>query len=279
MSGAVLTGLTVYPVKGCRGISIEHAQLDARGITHDRAWMMIDRDGAFRSQRKHPQLALVIPHFDGDYLILEMPGHGHCAIPLLEPRTEPRTVRVHEHLCLGLDEGDAAATWASAVLGEESRIVRMPQWFPRNVGSRRHPLARTGFADAFPFLLIGEASLGDLNARIVARDGEPVRMDRFRPNLVVDGCVPYAEDSWVRFRIGGIEFIGEKPCTRCPVTTVNQQTAERGKEPLATLAMYRTILVESDGGTKRKTIFGMYVTHRGVGELVVGMPVEVLEGT
>lgn len=281
MDASILTHIVVYPVKGCRGISHEHASFWSSGLSLDREWMVIDRDGTFVSQRTVPKLALVETAIELNALVLRYPEYGELVLPLVYYGGPSREVTVHRDRLTATDCGDRAAAWLSEALDGEYRLVRMGPESKRPVASRVVLQAQTAFADAFPLLVIGEASLADLNQRIAARGGRPVLMDRFRPNLVVSGCGPYAEDAWQRFRIGEVEFAVEKPCTRCSVTTVDQQTGERGTEPLATLATYRR--------TPDGVIFGMNVTHRGPGErtadgtiigsrsIAVGTPIEVLE--
>ncbi len=281
MDTPVLTDIIVYPVKGCRGISRDRASIWDTGLMWDREWMIVDRDGTFVSQRTVPALARIETATDLNALVLRAPVHGRLFLPLALFGGPSREVTVHRDRMHAIDCGDRAAEWLRAVLGGDYRLVRKDAGTVRPVPSRARPDARTAFADAFPLLAIGSPSLRDLNARIAARGGEPLRMDRFRPNLVVDGCAPYAEDAWREFRIGEITFVGEKPCTRCSVTTVDQQTGVRGTEPLATLATYRKT---ADG-----VIFGTNVTHRGPGEcdatgticgtreIAIGTPIEVLE--
>ncbi|MBI4142953.1 MOSC domain-containing protein [Candidatus Uhrbacteria bacterium] len=270
----VLSGITVYPVKGCAGIAVDRAFVDSRGLAHDRRWMIVTiPDGTFVSQWTVPALAQIRTAYEGEMLRLSAPGGSDLLIPVTGSPGRVAEVTVHGHTCAAVDHGDRVAEWIERALRISGRLVRMVDTFERLVPSRAVRGAQTGFADAFPFLVTNEASLEDLNTRTAARVGVGVTMDRFRPNLVVDGsCTPYEEDQWSRFRIGTIEFVGERPCTRCSVTTVNQQTAERGKEPLATLATYRK---QPDGGVT----FGLNATHRWIGELRVGMSVEVIERT
>lgn len=281
MDTPVLSGIIVYPVKGCRGIPRDRASLWETGLMWDREWMIVDRDGTFVSQRTVPALALVETAIELNALVLHASGHGDLFLPLAQMGGAPCDVTVHRDNVRAIDCGDHAATWLRAVFGRDFRLVRPESGRSRPITSRERPDAHTAFADEFPLLMAGEASLGDLNRRIVERGGSALLMDRFRPNLVVSGCDPYAEDAWRRFRIGEVEFVGERPCTRCSVTTVDQATSERGVEPLATLAVYRR--------TPDGVIFGMNVTHRGPGErdalgtimgsreIAVGMPIEVLE--
>lgn len=272
MNQPILSGITVYPVKGCRGIALPQAALIQSGLLWDREWMIVDRAGTFVSQRTMPTLARIGTAFEVNALVLRFPGHEDCCLPIAWLGGVERTVMVHRDRLQATDCGDRAAEWVSRALGGEYRVVRMGPQSKRPVASRVVAQAETAFADAFPLLVISEASLADLNTRIAVRGGTPVPMDRFRPNLVASGCAPYAEDTWREFRIGNMTFVGEKPCTRCSVTTVDQATAERSVEPLATLATYRK--------TPDGVIFGMNVTPRplfGTCTLEVGMAIEVIE--
>ena len=164
--------------------------------------------------------------------------------------------------------GDAAAEWLSAFIGRPCRLVQVPEARARQVDTGyAQPGDKVAFSDGFPLLLIGQASLDDLSARV----GRPLEMLRFRPNLVIEGSAPYAEDGWKRIRIGELEFEVAKGCSRCILTTIDPQTGERSadREPLSTLKTYR----EREGDV----YFGQNLLPRGVGELRVGMPVEVLE--
>jgi uncharacterized protein YcbX len=166
-----------------------------------------------------------------------------------------------------VDQGDEAADWFAAFLGAPCRLARLPDDYARRVDGRyaRRPDDQTGFADGYPFLLLSEASLDDLNGRLAS----PLEMRRFRPNIVVAGCAPFAEDGWRRFRVGPIGFDVVKPCARCVVTTTDQETAERGVEPLRTLATYRRV--------RNKAMFGQNLVHEGSGVIRVGDPVEIVE--
>jgi uncharacterized protein len=174
------------------------------------------------------------------------------------------TVRVWNDQCAAADAGDGAARWLSAALGRPVRLVWMPDGADRRTDPDYDPLgARVSFADGYPALLAGEASLAALNARLAV----PLPMERFRPNVVVTGEAAFGEDTWRRFHIGAVPFDAVKPCARCAVTTIDQDTAERGPEPLRTLATFR----RGPSGV----LFGMNVVHRGGGVLRVGDPVTV----
>lgn len=261
-----LASLHLYPVKSARGLSVPAAELDAFGLADDRRFMVVDTaDGRFVSQREVPQLALVQPTLAGAELRLEATGHA----PLVLPRrpTGPR-----RHVTLwdwdadgdAVDTGDAAAAWWSAVLGRAVRFV----WSPDDTRRATQPTptgvgGRVAFSDGFPLLVVSDASLHDLNARLA----QPVPMDRFRPNLVItDVAAPFAEDGWTRVRVGPVLLRGTKRCPRCTITTVDQATGERSDEPLRTLASYR----RDDG----KVWFGLNAEHEGEGRLAVGDLVE-----
>jgi hypothetical protein len=262
-----VSGLAVYPVKSCRGVEIDEAVVGATGFDLDRQWMVVDADGRFLSQREAPELAQVEVAVAGEGLTLSAPALPALTIPLRTPHGRERAVEVWQDRCAAVDEGDAAARWLEQHLGRRAMLVRMA-----GVGSR--PLAgaavakgiAVSFADAFPFLLVSEGSLEELNRRLES----PVPMDRFRPNIVVEGCAPHVEDGWRRVGIGEVVFRVTKPCARCVITTTDQRTGERGLEPLRTLASYRTV-----GG---KVLFGQNLVHENRGLVRVGDRVRVLPG-
>jgi uncharacterized protein YcbX len=262
-----LAELNCYPVKSCRGFDAARMALDARGLNYDRLWMVVGPSGDFLSQRRHARMALVRTAIDdASELVLSAPGRPDLRIPLEVARAELRTVQCWGYDCLALDEGPESAEWLSDFLATPARLVRMVDDFERIVDARFAPdKAVTAFSDGFPLLLVSEASLEELNRRL----DEPLPMNRFRPNLVVKGCEPFAEDGWKRLRIAGIELEVCKPCSRCVVTTIDQATGERGPEPLRTLAAFRR--------KGNKVLFGQNLVHRGQGPLAVGDGVEVLE--
>ena len=264
-----LSALRVYPVKACRGLSLEASEVDRFGLRLDRAFMVVgEDDGRFVSQREEPRLALVATELSAEALTLSAPGAGSVSVALDAAAGGPRrTVQVWRHQGDGLDQGEAAARWLSQLLGRRLRLVRTPPDHARRVNPEfaAEP-AWTSFSDGYPFLVLSEASLAGLNRRLPA----PLPMERFRPNLVVRGAEPHAEDGWRRIRIGELELALVKPCERCVVTTVDPSTGERsGPEPLRTLARYR----RSGEGV----LFGQNAVARGTGRLAVGMAVEVLE--
>jgi uncharacterized protein YcbX len=256
---ASLTSITVYPIKSARGIPVEQWELDEFGLTLDRRWMVVDSAGEFISQRDYPRMALVIPSFRGGQLQLDAPGMPTLELPVDPSSTVLTRVTIWDDTCDASWAGEAAARWFSEVLGCAATLVHMP---PRTVRGANPAYAPSGtrvsFADAYPILLISEESLADLNRRMTV----PLPMNRFRPNLVVAGCEPFEEDRWQSIRIGDIPLQIVKPCDRCVITTTDQDTAERGREPLRTLATFRKV----DG----KVLFGQNVVHQGRGRLRVG---------
>jgi uncharacterized protein YcbX len=254
-----LTGLTVHPIKSARGIALQDSEVDEFGLRYDRRWMVVDDAGEFLSQRSNPRLALVSPSIQDGVLRVDAPGMSTLETPL-EPVTAVTTsVTIWNDACAATWLGERPARWFTEFLGGSCSLVHMAPYTMRAADPAYAPDGvRVSFADAFPFLLISEESLGDLNRRLAV----PLPMNRFRPNLVVAGGEPYEEDRWDRIQIGAIQLRIVKPCARCVVTTTDQTTGERGREPLRTLATYRTI----DG----KVMFGQNVVHEGRGRLRIG---------
>lgn len=259
-----LSEIVVYPVKSAAGIPLAEARLDRFGIADDRRWMVVDDAGVFITQREEPRLALIRPALDEDGLELGSPGGA----PLRVSRGTdgpPRLVRIWRDTVAAADCGEAPARWLSALLERPVRLVFLPESCVRPLDPTYGAGRRIAFPDGFPLLLIGTASLDDLNRRLAA----PVPMNRFRPNVVVTTTEPFAEDRWRRIRIGGVCFQVAKPCERCTIPAVDQATAEQGKEPLTTLATYR----RRDG----KVFFGQNLVHEANGRIVRGDEVTMLE--
>lgn len=261
-----LTGLFCHPVKSCRAVALRRGRVDRLGLVPDRRWMIVDERGRFLTQRELPRLALVEATLADERLSLAAPGAAPLALPVAGAAARRIEIEVWRHRGPALDQGDLAAAWLTSLLGVACRLVRVPDDHARLVNPRFAPQeAHTAFTDGYPFLLIGEESLAELNRRLA----QPVPMARFRPNLVVRGAAPFAEDAWKRIRIGALEFDVAKPCERCSVTTVDPARGERlGPEPLRTLAKFRR------GG--ESVLFGQNLVHRGEGEIAVGDAVELL---
>ncbi|WP_245832111.1 MOSC domain-containing protein [Solemya velesiana gill symbiont] len=266
MRGISLSGIHFYPVKSCAGIALQSAPVAARGISCDRRWMVVDSKGWFLTQREYPQMALIQVALIPGGIRLQAPGMQVLDVAKVADVGEMVTVQVWGDSCTARLVDEQAADWLSEYLGCDARLVYLPDGNSRQVDlDYAREGGEVGFADGFPFLLISQASLDDLNGRLE----ESLPMNRFRPNLVVSGCAPYEEDSWRLIRIGDISFRVAKPCSRCFITTNDQSTAERGAEPLRTLNTYRR--------RGNFVYFGQNLVHDGTGELKVGMGVEVLE--
>jgi uncharacterized protein len=270
-----LTALYLYPVKSCRGIAVDTAEVDARGFVGDRRFLVVDSASRFLTQRFLPRMALIETALTSGALSLSSPDHGSVSVSLSGIRRPISRVSVWKDTVTADDCGDEAAAWLSGFLGLACRLVHTGVSYsrllpahklPPSLSTITSPSHEVSFADAFPFLVISEESLADLNGRLHA----PLPMDRFRPNLVVAGAAPYAEDEWKRFRVGSVVFHGATRCGRCVVTTTDQLTAARAPEPLRTLATYR----RDDAGA---VVFGRNLIHETkAGRLSVGDAVELL---
>ena len=234
---AVLSALHVYPVKSCRGIELDAARLTSTGLADDRHWMLVRPSGRFVTQRELPRMALIATALGERSLTLAAPGSAPLTVSR-EQSGESSAVTVWGFTGRGIDCGEAAAHWCTSFLGTPLRLMRFDTSVPRDCSAdwTGDVHATTEFADGFPILVISRASLAELNSRLAV--GLP--MERFRPNLVLDGVGPYDEDRIHELRAEGIAIRIVKPCTRCAITTTEQSTGERdGVEPLATLKTYR----------------------------------------
>lgn len=228
--------LNIYPVKGCRGIPRQSARLVSTGFEWDRHWMVIDSTGAFITQRTHPLLARIQTGIDEDNLTLQAESLAPVKVSLL-PLGDPGEVIVWKDRCTGLDQGDEVSEWLSEALKDSVRLVRIAAPTDRKANEKfAGPDVPVSFVDGFPILICNRASLEELNKRMP----EPVPMTRFRPNIVVGGDLPaFAEDRIAAFRIGSVTLRLVKPCTRCIVTSTDQQTGERTTNPLPVLRKFR----------------------------------------
>ncbi len=235
-----LAGLFIYPVKSLRGLTVTSVGLDSLGLEGDRRFLLVDDAGKFLTQRTLPRMAQIETGLEQGRLILRNPHHSSIAVMRNEPGPEV-SVQVWKDLVTAVDCGVEIAVWLSDFLRHPCRLVRIGDHHNRPVRkSAAQPSDQLSFADGAPLLLVSESSLADLNDRLIARGAEPVPMDRFRPNLIISGAAPYAEDTWSSLRIGDIRFRTAGPSDRCLVTTTDQRSGERaGKEPLRTLATYR----------------------------------------
>jgi len=262
-----LSILTYYPIKACRGFDAPESRVERMGLADDRRMMVVTPEGEFLTQREHAKLALITPTLKNDSVTLSAPNFDSIHFAIQKSGTPTRVNIWKSKGVSAIDQGDESAQWFSDWLGASVRLVHVDEKIKRklnpeySVSTEDH----TGFADGYPILVISEASLQDLNSRL----DSALPMNRFRPNIVVKNCEPFAEDTWKRIRIGNVEMALVKPCPRCVVTTIDKDTLEKNKEPLKTLNTYRK---QKDGA-----MFGMNVIPLNEGEINVGMSVEVLE--
>jgi len=259
-----LSAINLYPIKSARGIALSSVPLDEFGLAQDRRWMVVDSSGRFVSQREAHQMALVEVAVDGEALVITGAGMPDLRVTPPPADAAREQVTIWEDSCPAQSAGPEAARWFSAWLERPSRLVYMPSSTFRTANPEYVPEPRrVSFADAYPLLLIGEGSLEELNRRMDV----PLPMNRFRPNLVVAGTEPFAEDQWKTIRVGDIVLDVVKPCDRCVTTTIDQATGMAGKEPLRTLAQFRK--------WNGQVYFGQNVVHRTPGWLRTGDPVVV----
>jgi uncharacterized protein len=262
-----LSSLIYYPIKACRGFEVHESKVERMGLEHDRRMMVVTPEGEFLTQREYPKLALITPTLIKDSVTLSAPSFNpiHFNIQRSGPAW-PVDIWKSKGVD-AIDQGDESAQWFSDWLGVPVRLVHIADGFKRklNADYAIHADDHTGFADGYPILIISEESLQDLNSRLDSK----LPMNRFRPNIVIAGCEPFAEDSWKRIKFGEIEMAIVKPCARCVVTTIDKETLEKSKEPLKTLSTYRN--------HELGAIFGMNVIPLNSGRLEVGMSVQVIQ--
>jgi uncharacterized protein YcbX len=269
----LLSQLVFYPIKSCAGIQLSSATLTGAGLMHeqiyDREWMLVDDDGNFLTQREHPKMALITPRLRSETMELRAPGmlRLEITLDLPDPETAPtRHVKLWQHAFDAYDGDNVTRQWFSQYLGVACQLVRFHP-------EAHHPVnpARTGgrdigtlFSDGYPLLLIGQASLDELNHRLLAQGRTALPMDRFRPNLVIAGAEAHDEDHAARLTAGQATISPVKPCPRCPIPSIDQQTGLPGPDPLDVLRTYRAGVGGISG-----IGFGMncIVTH-GEGELL-----------
>ena len=256
-----LQDIYVYPIKSLGGIRLSEAQAEIRGLSLDRRWMLVDKDGRFLSQRTHHQMALLQVLIADDRLRVfhkQNPEWTHD-IPLAPETNEFISVTVWDDAMVAQLVDPSSDKWFSKMLNVPCQLVYMPHSTKRSVNEKYAANNETvSFADAMPYLLIGQKSLDNLNEKLE----QPLPMNRFRPNLVFSEGEAFQEDDWNLIQIGTCQFEVTKPCARCVITTVDQSTAIAGKEPLRTLATYRA--------TNKKVLFGQNLIALTTGTLKVG---------
>lgn len=261
----VVTGIRVYPVKSCGGIDMETALVEPRGLARDRRYMLVDANNRFVTQRQHARMALIHVEIDAAGLILNAPGQAPLRIADAERFDDETRVRIWRGVCDAAIAPSHVNEWLSAYLGFACRLVRMNDEHHRAVPNETAQFEdEVSFADGAPLLLASLDSLTDLNARLAV----PIRIERFRPNLIIEGAPAFAEDGWRRIRVGQAELDVAWPCARCTMITIDPATAELdpGGEPLETLKTFRR--------AGRGVLFGQNLIPRRLGRISVGDRVE-----
>ncbi len=262
-----ITQITNYPIKSIQGINQQQADVTPLGLKNDRTFMLVDENGLFITQRKNPQMALISLAPLGNNLMLNAPDMPSLLIDTALFDSTPIQVEIWKDQCKAFPAEDRVNQWFSKFLGYSARLVSYPFKEPRSVDQN---YSQTGdivsFADGFPLLIISEASLDDLNKRLES----PVSMTNFRPNIVVSGSLPYAEDNWKQIQIGSVVFDAVKLCSRCVLTTIDPKTGIKNQqgEPLKTLSSYR----RSEAGV----CFGMNLIPRTHGIIQCQQELKVL---
>lgn len=268
--------LAIYPVKSCAQISLTDAIVDPFGLQWDRRWMLVDEKGKFLSQRLLPRMCLITPQLVNNLLRLQAPEMPECEINIAAGHSTIE-VNIWGDTCQAIDCGEQVANWLTDFLQKKCRLVYFPQDEVRQVDldyAQQGDI--TAFSDGFPFLLLSEASLEDLNSRILQADPgqSTLEMRRFRPNIVVSGCDAFAEDSWSKIQIGETVLRVVKPCSRCVIPSIDPDSGIRGEEPTRTLKTFRR---GACGRNDNKLYFGQNVIAESTGKFEVGMPVTILE--
>ncbi|ROQ27096.1 hypothetical protein EDD98_6753 [Streptomyces sp. PanSC19] len=274
MSTPVLRSVHVHPVKAMRALARTEAEVQPWGLARDRRWAVVDSANKVVTQRRHPRMALATaePLPDGG-VSLSAPGRPTLVVEVPHPSTT-LTMEIFDKPVEAVPADPAAAAWLSEYLESDVRLVHMDAPEHRRPVDPDYALPgeTVSFADGYPLLVTTTASLDALNSLIAQGDHAdegPLPMNRFRPNLVVEGTAPWVEDGWKRLAVGEVTFRVARPCGRCVVTTTDQITAERGKEPLRTLARHRT----SDG----RVVFGQNLVPEHTGTVRVGDAVKILD--
>lgn len=263
-----LTDIYIYPIKSFGGIRIDESLVLKPGLEHDRRWMLVDPEGNFLSQRTLPKMALLsVECENGGFRIKDkLQPEDSFRLPFNQKFASLKKVRIWDDVVNAFSVDPAISNWIQQKLNTPCELVHMPASVSRPVDAKYASSDESvSFADAMPYLLISQASLDDLNNKLTT----PVPMDRFRPNLVISGTDPFEEDQWEVIRIGSVRFKITKPCSRCVMTTVAQETGKPGKEPLATLATFRK--------NGNKIFFGQNMIPLDEGLIRKGDTVEIVQ--
>ena len=257
----------IYPIKSLQGIRVESAKVLERGFQYDRRWMLVDRAGLFLTQRTHPQMALMKVDLKDDHLIVSSPlaQDNPLKIPFDLQLDSQIEVEIWDDRLLANLVDPTIDQWFSKFLGMDCQLVRMPESGQRKV-SPKYAINEesVSFADGMPYLIVGQESLHHLNSKLT----QPVPMNRFRPNIVFSGGESFEEDNWKNIKIGEVDFSVVKPCARCVMITVDQESGLTSKEPLKTLSSYRTL--------NNKVYFGQNALSLQEGQIRIGDSIHLL---
>jgi uncharacterized protein YcbX len=262
--GPRVVSLHIYPVKSCAAIDVDQLEIGSRGPIFDRDWMIVDKTtNRFVTQREKASLALIKPQLTRTQLVISVPhaaGASEISLPLEYQPATHLEVQVWADKCRAYEVAPLASEAISDFLQLRVKLVRMAHDFERKLDSKHeHPASHVSFVDQMPMLLMSNDSLTDVNSKISV----PVKINRFRPNIVVEGIQPFEEDNWKKIQIGKLDFDVVKACSRCVIINTDQETAIRGIEPLKTLATYRR-------DSRNKVVIGQYLIHNGQGSISVG---------
>lgn len=259
-----LSEINIYPIKSLAGINLQSSEVEERGLKYDRRWVLVNESNSFFTQREFPEMALI--KVAAEDTGLKIHHKTKIVEPLFIPfefeHTKKDKVIIWNDTVPGEFYNDQIDGWFSDILNTKCRLVKMPESTKRVVDEKYAKNKIVSFADGYPFLIIGQASLDDLNSKMEIQ----LPMNRFRPNFVFTGGKSYEEDTWKKFRIGEVIFEAVKPCARCVITTTDQETAERAHEPLLTLSKYRKI--------ENKVMFGMNLVCESTGKVKMGDKIE-----
>jgi uncharacterized protein len=263
-----LSEIYIYPIKSLGGIRLEKANITTRGLENDRRFMLVDANGRFLSQREYTQLAIFQTEIEGDFLKITNKNNGEILRISLSPISQSASISViiWDDTTSAIEVNHEASEWFTQALGIPTRLVYMHEESQRKTEPNYSLTGEeiTSFSDGYPILVIGQSSLDDLNNRLE----RPVNINRFRPNFVFTNGEPFEEDAWHEFTVGDVRFFGVKPCARCIMTTIDQETGEKsGKEPLLTLNKYRK--------AGNRILFGQNVLISQLGSVKTGDLIEV----
>ncbi len=263
-----LSEIYIYPVKSLSGISLDSSSVKIEGLQFDRRWMVVDKNNVFLTQRTNSEMALIstLINKEGVEFSQKTKQLPKLFIPFDKLSHETAVVRIFEDKVLANFISEEADRWLTIAIGMECRLVTLTDQHKRYVNKKyAHNNETVGFADGFPFLIIGRSSLDLLNSKL--KDKLP--MNRFRPNFVFTGGEAHVEDKWLKIKVGEVIFDVVKPCARCVIPTIDQNTGIKNKEPLSTLSKYRR--------SENKILFGQNLIARNSGFVNLGDRLEILE--